>query len=141
MYGFNQLKLNNLAKAKMLFQFVIAKNPKSHPALLALAEIEVTLKNFEIAKEYLTDAYVINPTIETSNMLAQTYMELNDYHNAKIILNRLNTEMPNNPTILTTLAKAEMLDGNPEIAKVYLEQALAIFPESQEALVLLQNLV
>lgn len=140
MYGFNQLKLRKYDKAKELLQFVVANNPQAHSALLTLAEIEITFKNFDTAKEYLTDAYIINPTTETSNMLAQTYMELNDYHNAKVVLNNLNNEIPNNPTILTTLAKAEILDNNPEMAKTYLEQALAIFPELEEANSLLSSL-
>ena len=67
-------------------------------------------------------------------------MELNDYHNAKVLLNKLNQEIPNNTTILTTLAKAEILDNNPEMAKGYLQQALAIFPEHEEAKELLSNL-
>ena len=42
--------------------------------------------------------------------------------------------------ILTTLAKAEMLDDNADMAKNYLEQVLAIFPESIEAQELMSGL-
>ena len=93
-----------------------------------------------VAKEYLTDAYLIRPDIEISNLLALSCMELHEYHEAKVILNKLNSRIPKNVSILTTLAKAEFLDNNPEKAKEYLEKVLAIFPESTEAKELMQNM-
>lgn len=140
MFGLNQIKLNKLEKAKEFLAQVLAINPQSLVALTNLAQISFANQNFELAKEYLTDAYTIEANTNVTNLLAMTYMELNDYHNAKVLLNRLNNEIPNNTNILTTLAKAEMLDNNPQMAKSYLEQAIAIFPELEEAQELLQKL-
>ena len=135
---YSTLKRYDAASAQ--YQKVLKINPKSHVALYNISQIAYTGKNFELAKEYLTDAYAINADIETTNLLALTYMELNDYHNAKVLLNKLNNEIPNNTGILTTLAKAEMLDNNADMAKNYLEQVLAIFPESIEAQELMSGL-
>lgn len=140
MFGLNQIKLNKLEKAKDFLTQVLAINPQSVVALTNLAQISFANKNFELAKEYLTDAYSIENNTNVTNLLAMTYMELNDYHNAKILLNRLNNEIPNNTNILTSLAKAEILDNNPQMAKSYLEQAIAIFPELEEAQELLEKL-
>lgn len=133
MLGLNKLKTQDFKSAKLHLQKVLSFEPKNHTALYNLAQICYIEKNFETAKEYLTDAYLVNNDTETTNLFALTYLELNDYHNAKVLLNKLNQEIPNNPTILTTIAKAEMLDNNPEMAKNYIEQALAIFPEYEEA--------
>ena len=124
----------------MHLQRVLSFEPQNHTALYNLAQICFINKDYETAKEYLTDAYMINDDVETTNLFALTYMELNDYHNAKVLLNKLNQEIPNNTTILTTLAKAEMLDNNPDMAKSYLQQAIAIFPELEEAQELLSKL-
>ena len=140
MYGLNRMKVNDFEQAKLYLQRVLAYQPKNHTALFNLGQICYIEKNFETAKEFLTDAYLINNDIETTNLYALTYMELNDIHNAKILFNRLNHEIPNNPAILTKLAKAEILDNNPEMAKKYLEQAVAIFPEMEEANEILKNL-
>ena len=129
----NYMAMNMISKAKKLLIRAIEIEPQNIKALFHLGQIYYFEKNFDNAKQLLEDAYAIAPNTEIANLLAQIYIEVEQYSEAYVLLNLVNLSLPNNFTVQMGLAKCMFKKGDLNTAKKHLNNILEKFPEHEEA--------
>ena len=136
----NKLILNQLDASKEYIMKALKVNPHHEYIQFCAGRILYARKEFEDAKNYLIRAIEQNPDIETQNTLALTYYELGEYNSALNIFNNLLAQKPDNISILMGIAKCyEGLKDNDNALK-YLDKAVTIFPENEEAQEMIRKL-
>ncbi len=136
----NYISLKNMKKAKELLLDALNIDARDVQVLFHLAQVYISENNFENAKQLLEDAYTIVPDEEIANLLARVYTELKMYKEAFMLYNVLRMANNKNTYILYCLANCKYEMKEYEEAKSYLEQILEIFPEHEDAQLLLEKI-
>ena len=129
----NKLILNQLDEAKSYIMKALKHNPHHEYIQFCTGRILYARQEYEEAKNYLIRAVEQNPDIETQNLLALTYFELEEYEKAINIFKNLLAKHPENISILMSIAKCYEGLRNNDKALEYLDKVVTIFPEDEEA--------
>lgn len=134
--GFSALNKIHLKEFDTALEQVEEAIVKAHdePFLYFIAGKVCYLKgDYEMAKLYLIRAYEMDATNDVKNLLAMTYFELEDYEHANNIFKSLLEASPMNVNLLLNTAKCYDKLSDTASALEYLDKAVEIFPECEEA--------
>ena len=137
--GYVYILERNNKEANSVLQKALKIDPDNFLAKSHLAKYYYLEKKFDVAKEFLLDIANTTKDDETMNMLANCYLEQEDYNSAMGILYKLSVKYPENHIILTNLAKCEIKSYKINEAKEHLRKALMIFSDYEPALELLET--
>ena len=129
----NYMAMNMVSKAKQLLLRALEIEPQNIKTLFHLGQIYFFEKNFDNAKQLLEDAYALAPNTEIAHLLAQIYIEKEQYSDAYILLNLVKLSLPDNFTVQLGLAKCMFKKGDYKTAKQHLNNILGKFPEHEDA--------
>ena len=101
--------------------------------MYSAGKIYFSCKNFEKAKEYLINALELEKNDEVLNLLALSYFELQDFQKSIDVFENLLKKNPMNTNILISLAKTYEKAKNIEKCEEYVNKALEVFPDLEEA--------
>ena len=138
--GYVFLLEHEYEKAQAVLQQALKIDSNNFLAKSHSAKLYYHLKKYDVAKEFLIDIAESTQDDETMNMLAYCYMETGDFENAMGIFYKLALAYKDNHVLLTNLAKCEIKCAKINEAKEHLRQALMIFEDYQDALVLLEEI-
>lgn len=136
----NSLALNKLEEALQYVEKALSILPEEAFFLFTAGKIHYALKDFEKAKMMLVKSWEMGPTVELENLLGLTYFELGEFEQANTIFLKLLDKNPMNTNLLLNSAKCYEKSNDKSSAKLQLNKALEIFPEFEDAQVLLKNL-
>ncbi len=119
------------AKARGLFEGVIAKHPNNERALLGLFALEQQAGNLEQALIWLQQAVVANPkALEPPLVLSQFYLDLNRPIQALAVAETALVNLPDNPKLLLLSGQAQKLAGRYSHAVSTLGALISVEPDN-----------
>lgn len=136
----NYISINMISKAKNILLKAIEIEPKNVEVLYNLAQIYYMEKNYENSRQLLEDAYNMSPNTEIGNLLARVCMEMGDYNQAYGLFNVVNLIVPNNISVMLSMAECKFRQKDYEKAKKHVNSVLKLLPEHEEALELLKKI-
>lgn len=136
----NKMFLKDYDKAQEQIDRAISHLPQDGFFLYIAGKIRYLKGDYEEAKRFLIKGYELDENIETKNLLAICYYELENYEQAKNIFKSLLKVNEYNINVLFWLAKCEHKIGNNDKALEYLEKTVAISPEFEEAQEMIREL-
>lgn len=136
----NKIELNELDRAKELIDSALEEEPEHEYIQFMAGRIYFSLKEFEKAKRFLIHSIEQNPDIESKNLLALTYLGLEEYRSANNIFEHLLSKSPENISLLYNSAQCLDKLGENDRALEKLYKLTDIFPEHEEAQELIRKL-
>ena len=136
----NKLVLNNLDEAKDYIMKALKQDHHHEYIQYCAGRVMFARKEYEDAKRFLIASLEQNPDIETQNLLALTYYELEEYQFAINIFENLITKHPDNVSILRSMSKCYEKLKNNDKALECLYKLTDILPEDEEAHSLIRKL-
>ena len=136
----NYIAQNNINSAKRLLLKAIKKDPRNVKVLYNLAQIYFNEKNYENSRQLLEDAYTISADSDIANLLAKVSIETGDYNQAYGLLNIVNLTIPNNISVLMSMADCKFRQKDYNKAKEHIQTVLNILPEYEDALEFLEKI-
>src|SRR5262249_38050296 len=121
--------------AKKLFGNVVSQQPNDVGALLALAEIATTERNWSEAADYLNRARAAAPT-DPMPRIALVNLELarQDWKNAVATANQIAEQFPGNFDVIEAKGRAQIAAGDNEGATATYKLLYGLFPKSAQAM-------
>lgn len=138
--GINYMSLGMPRKSLEYLTKAMELAPQNADILQNTAKVYFMQKKYKVAKQLLEDAYFIDSNPEIANSLALVYLETKDFKEANKLFKLIDSQYPNNSYNILNMAKSELGLENKEKAKELLNKVLEIFPESQEAIDLLNSI-
>lgn len=138
--GINDIALNDIDSAFEKLNRAYEKNDKDPKVLYNLGRIFFAKKEFLKAKEILEKAYFLSLDFDTLNLLGLVNFELENFEESKRFFEKLYKDYKNNAFLLLNLAKCSVKLGQKDDARDFLEKALNIIPEFEEAQNLLDSI-
>ena len=129
----NKMFLKQYDEALEQINIAVSHLPHNGFFLYIAGKIRFLKEDYEDAKNYLIKSFELDDNIETKNLLGMCYYELENYEQAKNIFKSILSINEYNINILFWLAKCENKIGNTEKALEYLEKAVDISPEFEDA--------
>ena len=136
----NYISMNMIKRAKDVLLKAIEIEPQNVEVLFHLAQVYFSEKNYYNAKQLLEDAYAISPNTEIANLLAKVSLEIGEYNQAYALLNLVNLAIPNNLSVMYSMAECKYMQKEYDIAKNHLEKILRILPEHEQANALIEKI-
>lgn len=137
----NKLRMNKTDEAQTVLERAIKENSQDINILLNLGKIYFMKGNFDAAKQVLEDAMFLDKNPEVENMLAQIYFSEENYHDAIGLFADIDKKYPTNTANLMNLAKCALKLDKKDDAVKYLHRYTEIFPEDEEAISMLADLL
>ncbi len=131
--GLNYLQQNDFQNAKIYLEDVYKVVPTEQIVAFSLARIFFAEQKYESAKQVLYALDSFNSNDEIINLLAICHLELKEYQDSKEIFKNLLKKNEGNINILYNLAKCEIALGQNDAALNYLNDAVELFPDFEEA--------
>ena len=136
----NKMFMKDYDTALEQINIAISHLPHNPFFLYIAGKIRFLRGEYEDAKTYLVKSYEMDENIETKNILAMCYYELENYEQAKNIFKSILKVNEFNINVLFWLAKCENKMGNKDEALEYLEKTVVISPEFEEAQEMIREL-
>lgn len=136
----NKIELNELDEAKKLIDAALKQEPHHEYIQFMAGRIYFSLKEYETAKRFLIHSIEQNPDIESKNLLALTYLGLEEYKSANNIFENLLSTNPDNISLLYNSAQCYENIGENDKALEKLYKLTDIFPEHEEAQEMIRRL-
>ena len=127
-------------KAKELIDDALKTEPNHEYIQFMAGRIYFALKEYEDAKLYLIHSIEQNPDIESQNLLALTYMGLEEWGSANNIFENLISKTNGNVPLLYNSALCYEKMDLPDRALEKLYKLTDIFPEHEEAQEMIRRL-
>lgn len=137
----NKLSRKETDEAQSILERAVRQNSQDIDILYNLGKIYFMKGNFAAAKQIFEDAMFLDKNPEIENMLAQIYVQEDNYHDAIGLFADIDKKYPTNTANLMNLAKCALKLDKKEDAKNYLHRYTEIFPEDSEAIAMLAELL
>ena len=140
MLKLNKLVLNNLDDAKDYIMKALKVDHHHEYIQYCAGRVMFARKEYEDAKRFLIASLEQNPDVETQNLLALTYYELEEYQSAMNIFENLIQKHPDNVSILKSMSKCYEKLKNNDKALECLYKLTDLLPEDEETFELIRKL-
>ncbi len=137
----NKLSRKETDEAQRILERALKGDSQDIDILYNLGKIYFMKNNFDSAKQIFEDAMFLDRNPEIENMLAQIYVQENNYPDAMGLFIDIDRKYPNNTSNLMNLAKCALKLQKTEEAKEYLQRYTDIFPEDKDAISMLADLL
>lgn len=121
----------NLEAAKGYYQKILAHDETNKSAMLELYSISVAKNESEAARKYLLTAVDAHPKdIKLKNILADFYLNNNDYSSVKSLYSLVLEDVYQDPTAYGLYIRAFIEEGSFDDARFHLERYVVLMPSS-----------
>jgi tetratricopeptide (TPR) repeat protein len=132
-YAQAALLARDIPTSKAQAQTVVAADPKSSTARLILGEALLQTDENEQARKQLEAAVALDPNYKNGLALATAYLALSNTKEATKLFHEMSAGFGNTATIHLDFGRAYAEAGNPDLAIVEFEKAIALNPRLPEA--------
>lgn len=132
------IRAGNSDRAKKQYGRILEKTPKHVGAMMAMATLARQENDHQGVVTWLQRATEANPgSVAAPLRLISYYGQRRDFRKALTVARELNQTVPNNPSVLEALGRAETADGQPINAVATFKRLVTLSPKSVRALGLL----
>ena len=132
-YSIELLRQGDYGNAEPLLRTILSRYPEDSKVLMNYGMMLSDVGRLDEAVEHLSHASRVTPdSADVWNALGVAYQRRGDRDSAKAALKRSEDIEPDNPYMLRNLG-ALLADDSPEHALAYLEKAVELLPDDQQA--------